>query len=255
MTGASRTAPESGQDRAGTNGLTPASPETPEMIPLLHDFVGERVLVFGGGPVGARKARRFAREAEVVVLAPDFPGEFRDVALVRAAPAPDDVGVWLDRVAPALVVAATDDAAVNDAVERTASERGVLVNRADQSRADHSGAERTGNGEVTDAARVVVPATVRDGPVVASVGTGGRAPALSRQLRREVGEVLAGAGELAEVTAELRGELRDRPPEERRDAVRAVVESDAVWKALDTPDDNLQETAKAVISDVTGDPV
>ena len=28
------------------------------MIPLLHDFADERVLVFGGGPVGARKARR-----------------------------------------------------------------------------------------------------------------------------------------------------------------------------------------------------
>ena len=233
------------------------------MIPLLHDFVGERVLVFGGGPVGARKARRFAREAEVVVLAPDFTGEFGDVDgdggldldLVRVAPAPDDVGGWLDRVAPALVVAATDDALVNDAIERAAGERGILVNRADQSRANHSGAERTGDGEATDAARVVVPATVRDGPVVASVGTGGRAPALSRQLRREVGDVLAGAGELAEVTAELREELRDRPPEERRDAVRAVVESDAVWKALDTRDDNLRETARAVISDVTGDPV
>lgn len=222
------------------------------MIPLLHDFTGERVLVFGGGPVGARKARRFAREAEVVVLAPDFPGEFGDtggdVALVRAVPAPEDVAEWLDRVGPALVVAATDDAAVNDAVERVAGERGVLVNRADRSTVDRSGGDEQ---QAPD--RVVVPATVRDGPVVASVGTGGRAPALSRQLRRELEEVIDGTATLAAVTADLREELRDRPPEERRDAVRAVVGSDAVWKALDTPDDNPQETARAVISDVTGD--
>ncbi len=238
------------------------------MIPLLHDFAGERVLVFGGGSVGERKAHRFAREAEVVVLAPDFPGEFGDVdgtgslTLVRAAPGPEDVTGWLDRVEPALVVAATDDPAVNGAVERAAEERGVLVNRADQSRASRTrtersrtdGTDRTGDAAAPDATRVVVPATVRDGPVVASVGTGGRAPALSRRLRRDVEEVLDGAGELAELTAELRAELRDRPQNERRAAVRAVVASDAVWKALDTPDDNLRETARAVISDVTGDP-
>jgi len=224
------------------------------MIPLLHDFAGERVLVFGGGPVGARKARRFAREAEVVVLAPEFAGELGEgdgagsLEPVRAAPAPGDVGGWLDRVEPALAVAATDDPAVNDAVERAAGERGVLVNRADRSRVDRGEA-----AEAPDATRVVVPATVRDGPVVASVGTGGRAPALSRRLRRDLEAVLEGTGELAEVTAELREELRDSPPERRRDAVRAVVDSDAVWKALDTPDDNLGETARAVISDVTGD--
>jgi precorrin-2 dehydrogenase/sirohydrochlorin ferrochelatase len=238
-----------------TNGLTPQSPEIHGMIPLLHDFVGERVLVFGGGPVGARKARRFAREAGVVVLAPDFPGEFGDadgegdLELVRAAPAPGDVGGWLDRVGPALAVAATGDTAVNDAVERAAGERGVLVNRADQSRVD-----RTAASEQRGPDRVVVPATARDGPVVASIGTGGRAPALSRQLRRELEGVIEGAGELAELTAELREGLRDRPPEQRRKAVRAVVASEAVWKALDTPDDNPRETARAVISDVTGDP-
>lgn len=225
------------------------------MIPLLHDFTGERVLVFGGGAVGARKARRFAREAEVVVLAPDFAGEFGDVdgagslTLVRAAPDPEAVGGWLDRVGPALVVAATDDPATNDAAERAAGERGVLVNRADRSTVDRPEGDEQ---RVPD--RVVVPATVRDGPVVASVGTGGRAPALSKRLKGDLEEVLDGAGELAEVTAELRAELRDSPPEQRREAVRAVVGSDAVWKALDTPDDNLRQTARAVISDVTGDP-
>ncbi|MEF8828740.1 MAG: NAD(P)-dependent oxidoreductase, partial [Haloarcula sp.] len=42
------------------------------MIPLMHDFEGETVLVVGGGPVGARKARTFAAEADVVVLSPEF---------------------------------------------------------------------------------------------------------------------------------------------------------------------------------------
>ncbi|WP_303645356.1 NAD(P)-dependent oxidoreductase, partial [Haladaptatus sp. W1] len=101
------------------------------MIPLFHDFRGERVLVFGGGRVGYRKARRFAREAEVVVVAAAFADEFEPLfedegderpplSLVKVRIDPADVGTWLDRAAPALVVAATDDAALNEAVERAA---------------------------------------------------------------------------------------------------------------------------------------
>ncbi|ESP88760.1 NAD(P)-dependent oxidoreductase, partial [Candidatus Halobonum tyrrellensis] len=102
------------------------------MIPLLHDFTGETVVVFGGGRVGARKARRFAREARTLVVSPDFAdADFGDADLVRAAPAPDDVAGWVERAAPALVVAATDDDAVNAAAERAAREASALVNRAD----------------------------------------------------------------------------------------------------------------------------
>jgi len=212
------------------------------MIPLLHDFRGETVLVFGGGTVGARKARRFAREARTVVVSPAFAAaDFGDAQFVRAAPTPESVGGWLDRARPGLVVAATDDTALNDAVASAARERGVLVNRTD----------RHGS---RDPDSVVVPATVRDGPVVVAVATGARSPALSRHLREQIEPVVEGAGGMAELTAELRDGLQERlPPEERRGALRAVVRSDDVWKALDTPGSNGKEKAADVISDVTGD--
>jgi precorrin-2 dehydrogenase/sirohydrochlorin ferrochelatase len=190
------------------------------MIPLFHDFEGERVLVFGGGPVGARKARRFAREAEVVVVSPAFADrDFGDANLVRAAPDPGDVPGWLDRAAPALVVAATDDPEVNDAVAAAARERGILRNRADE-----SGARDPGS--------VVVPATVREDPVVAAIATGARSPALSGHLRRRLEAELEGAGEVAERTGALRADLRrlDVPPAVRRAIVRDVV---AAWLARD----------------------
>ncbi len=82
------------------------------MIPLMHDFEGETVLVVGGGPVGARKARTFATEASVVVLSPEFADRaFADAEKVRAAPDPEDAEEWVERTDPALVVAATDDSA------------------------------------------------------------------------------------------------------------------------------------------------
>ncbi|WP_256686645.1 precorrin-2 dehydrogenase/sirohydrochlorin ferrochelatase family protein [Halococcus qingdaonensis] len=212
------------------------------MIPLLHDFSGEAVLIFGGGPVGARKARRFAREARVVVVSPAFTdAEFGDAERVRAAPSPDDVPEWFERIAPALAIAATDDEAVNDAVARVARERGTLHNRADRS----GGAVERSHLDVT------VPATVRDDPVLMAVATGGTSPALSRYLRERFEEEFAGVGAMATLTGELREQLReDTPAEQRRAAVRAVVRSDRVWKALGDGTHTAEQEAQSVISDV-----
>ncbi|PSP85691.1 siroheme synthase [Halobacteriales archaeon QS_6_64_34] len=208
------------------------------MIPLLHDFTDETVLVFGGGPVGARKARRFAAEAEVVVVSPDFADrEFGGAERVREAPDADGIRAWVERTEPALVVAATDDAELNAVAEAAARERGALGNRAD----DH-GEQEVGN--------VVVPATVRDDPVLVAVATGGHSPALSKYLRESFEEQFANAGKMAQLTGNLREELKstDMTPTERRDAVRTVVRSDEVWKALDSG----RSKARQVTADVIG---
>ncbi|QZP38896.1 precorrin-2 dehydrogenase/sirohydrochlorin ferrochelatase family protein [Halobaculum magnesiiphilum] len=207
------------------------------MIPLLHDFTDETVLVVGGGPVGARKARTFAREARTVVVSPAFAErDFGDAELVRAAPAPEEVPDWVDRLAPALVVAATDDDAVNEAAERAARAAGALVNRADR-----SGGREAGS--------VVVPATVRDDPVVAAVATGGAAPALSTELRRRIESEIEGAGPMADLVAEIRADLKAAgvEPTDRREAVRAVVGSSAVWKALQDGLSNARQEANRVM--------
>ncbi|WP_224270751.1 precorrin-2 dehydrogenase/sirohydrochlorin ferrochelatase family protein [Haloprofundus salinisoli] len=207
------------------------------MIPLFHDFTDETVLVFGGGSVGARKARRFADEARVVVVGPEFGDrEFGGAELIRAAPAPDEIAEWVNRFHPALVVAATNDGAVNEAVETAAREAGTLVNRTDLA-----------GGR--DAGSVVVPATVDDDPVTVAVSTGGRSPALSKHLRERIKTELEGAGAMAELTGEIRAEMKAEgvPPNDRREAVRAVVDSSPVWKALRTGESNAREEAQRVI--------
>ncbi|MFC7202525.1 bifunctional precorrin-2 dehydrogenase/sirohydrochlorin ferrochelatase [Haloferax namakaokahaiae] len=207
------------------------------MIPLVHDFRGETVLVVGGGPVGARKARRFADEARTVVVSPEFAeGAFGDAELVRAAVTVDDADDWVARFDPALVVAATNDSEVNDALVAAARDHGALVNRADRS------------GE-RDVGSVVVPATIEDGDVAVAITTGGASPALSKYLRERIEAELAGAGEMAELTGELRAELKDsnRTPAERRDAIRAVVRDPSVWKALRSGDTNPRREAARVI--------
>ncbi len=211
------------------------------MIPLLHDFEGRTVLVFGGGRVGARKARRFSREARTVVVSPDFcDREFGASNRIRAAPTPEDLPGWFERAHPALVVAATDDGALNAAIDREAREHGVLVNRADT------------HGS-RDPGSVVVPATIREGPVVVSVSTGGTSPALSKHLRERLEPELTGAGEMARLTAELREALSDHPAGRRREAVRSVVSSSSVWKDLRSGDTKRSQVIADVMDDVTGD--
>lgn len=213
------------------------------VIPLMHDFAGETVLVFGGGEVGARKARRFAREARVVIVSPEFPAEnYGRAECVRAAPTPRDAAGWLDRAAPALTVAATDDPDLNAAVEQAARKQGVLVNRADQ-----AGRREAGS--------VVVPATVRDDPVVVAVATGGASPALARHLRKRIEEEIDDAGAMADLTADLRTDLKARgvPPERRRGAVRAVVNSSRVWKALGERPAKARQVSEQIVSDKLGE--
>ncbi|WP_418280654.1 precorrin-2 dehydrogenase/sirohydrochlorin ferrochelatase family protein [Halorubrum sp. DTA98] len=234
------------------------------MIPLFHDFAGETVLVFGGGAVGARKARRFAAESRVVVVSPTFDealveladerpsaagdpastdsegaGDGGRIDLVRDAPDAHGVRELVDRTSPALVVAATDDAAINAAAEAAAREAGALVNRTDRS------------GE-RDPGSVVVPATVDDGPVRVAISTGGRSPALSKALRERIEAEIDGAGAMAELSGSLRSELheRDVDPVRRRAAIRAVVRSDRVWKALQEGVSKGSQEAEKVIEEV-----
>lgn len=212
------------------------------MIPLAHDFTDESVLVFGGGRVGARKARRFDAEARVVVVSPDFAdADFGAAELVRDAPDVDGVQEWIARVEPALVVAATDDTDLNDAAAGAARDAGALVNRADES------------GD-RDFGSVAVPATVEDDPVSVAISTGGASPALAKYLRERVESELEGAGGMAELTAEIRDELQaaDVPPNERRDAVRRLVRDPSVWKALRTGRTNPRREAESVLADELG---
>jgi precorrin-2 dehydrogenase/sirohydrochlorin ferrochelatase len=213
------------------------------MIPLLHDFSDETVLIFGGGSVGARKARRFAREAAVIVVSPTFADtEFGNADRVREAPDADGVREWIARADPALVVAATDDGDLNAAIESAARDAGALINRTDE----HGG---------RDPDSVVVPATVRDDPVVVSISTGGASPALSRYLRERIEAEIDGAGAMATLTGELRDDLQARgvPADRRRAAVREVVRSTRVWTNLDRGSTKARQAAEDVTDDVMGD--
>lgn len=139
--------------------------------PIVLRLRDRRVLVVGGGKVGARKAAGLLEAgAHVVVVSPHFvPGFARlvdtaAVTLIERAYGPSDLEGM------ALVVAATDDAAVNARVRSDARRAGLFVCV-------------VADPEWSD---FLVPAVVRRGDLLVAISTSGRSPGLAGQLRREI---------------------------------------------------------------------
>ncbi|MDQ2725377.1 MAG: bifunctional precorrin-2 dehydrogenase/sirohydrochlorin ferrochelatase [Actinomycetota bacterium] len=154
------------------------------LYPVNLVLTGRHCLVVGGGTVAARKVDGLlAAGADVTVVAPAIAEEIRarPVTLVlRRYRAGDIDGRWL-------VITATDDPAVNRAVRDDGDGVGVWVNAADD----------------PDSCSFILPAVVRQGPVMVTVSTSGYSPALASWLKGHV------AAEMGPEVAVLAGMLND----------------------------------------------
>ena len=152
---------------------------------------GRPCLVVGGGAVAARKvAGLLACGASVHVVAAQVGPEMSAVSGVSIEQRPYRPG---EVEKYRFVVAATDDPAVNRAIYEDGERAGVWVNSADD----------------PDSCSVTLPAVVRRGPVMVTVSTGGRSPALASWLKAKVDAELGPEYEvLAELLASERAALQ-----------------------------------------------
>ena len=195
------------------------------MLPLVLDLTGRTVVIFGGGPVGARKAAFFQGECRVTVASRSFGKEFRemDVSMVRMdiANAPDRNLKDLIRGA-FLVIAAVKDPSLNNRILSLCRKAGVLCN--------------TASGKPGD---VIIPSVWKGKSHAVAVTTFGRSPAMARYIR-EKAEL--GAGDI-DLMIDLQARARDalKPVEqsqERRAAILwEIIRDPAAWKALSRGED------------------
>ncbi|HTX43886.1 MAG TPA: bifunctional precorrin-2 dehydrogenase/sirohydrochlorin ferrochelatase [Methanocella sp.] len=202
-----------------------------EYLPLYIDFHCRKVVIFGGGAVGERKAKYFA-PAEVVVVSTSFTecleamGRDGLIKLERRAITVMDVEPLI--AGAFLVVAATGDRALNDEIAKVAESRGILANNA------------------TGAAPVIVPSVLKKGDVTIAIATGGRSPAMARYVRLRLE---ASLGEDVERMVALQERLRERlkmsveGQKRREEALRAILEDPDVWEALKVSQDEAFEAA------------
>ena len=198
----------------------------PDYFAAFLDLRNRRCLVVGGGPVGERKVRSLLEcGAGVVLVSPTLTAELarlvstgRVVHHARTFRRADVRGCMV-------AVAATGCAATDRAVAAAARQARVLVNAVDR----------------PAACDFILPSVLRRGELQIAVSSGGRSPALAREIRRRL-EALFGPeyAELVERTgqARRRGRARATTPTARaaageRAARRALASQDAqrAWQA------------------------
>lgn len=178
-------------------------------------LTGKRCLVVGGGPIAARKAAGLlACGAEVHVIATAVSPELAALP-VTVEQRPYREG---DLAGYRLVIAATNDPARNQAIYREAEEQSVWVNCADE----------------PASCTFTLPSVIRRGPVMVTVSTGGRSPALASWLKRRLETEV---GPEYEVLVDLLSTTR----EDMRAAGRSTEQAD--WQSV--LDSDMLELIKA----------
>lgn len=186
------------------------------MIPLVHDLAGKKVVIFGGGDVGERKARFFEGEADVIVVSRGFdPGlKELDVELVEHDLEEGFEG-FLDGAF--LVVPATSDRDLNREIADRAAGEGALVN------------------SVEGPSEVVVPSAVDFDEFMVAITTFGSSPATSKFIRQELEDFLdEGFGRMVELQNRARRYLKENVDDQarRKDILWQIMRDEDIWEAL-----------------------
>lgn len=203
------------------------------MIPLMHNLKGKKVVIFGGGDVGLRKARYFIGECRVTVISMDFCEGFSDLKGSGAAECDgENCGLTLIKadlsaltdeelsgcVADCTVcVAATSDISLNNRIHAISVKKGLMFDNAD-------GVE--GN--------IIVPSVIRGRNYSIAISTGGRSPATARYMRRYFEKNAPQFDEMIELQCELRELLKSETESqsERKRIITATLDDENVWKEL-----------------------
>ncbi|MDH7592906.1 MAG: bifunctional precorrin-2 dehydrogenase/sirohydrochlorin ferrochelatase [Methanomicrobiales archaeon] len=190
------------------------------MVPLILDLRGKKVIIFGGGAVGARKARFFYGEAMIKVISRTFSREIEGMDLERISidlSLVDDERLRSLVRGASLVVAATPAREINDRIGRICREQGILFNNAD--------------GEPGDA---ILPAVSGGRNYLVAVTTFGRSPAFARYLRMILDERSHEFDMMISLQERLRSWLKAQEPDgfRRSQILRAVISDPDVWNDL-----------------------
>ena len=179
-------------------------------LPVFLKLEDKKVAVIGGGSVASRKIGSLAGTgAEIVIISPKIGAELEE--MVEAGMLKwrqknyeygDLKGFWL-------VIAATSESGVNYRVYEEAKEVTQLYNIADR----------------PDLSSFYTTAQVKQGDLQIGISTGGKAPALSAEIRRELTDRF---GDSFKEYLEFVGEVREwllenEEPEIRREVLREMA--------------------------------
>ncbi len=140
-------------------------------LPLFFDIEDKPCLVVGGGEVAFRKVTQLVDAGgKITVIAPQIKAELQEILVSGGCR-------WLQRTYESpeageyrLVIATTDDPPVNKQIFRDCNSRGVPVNVVDQ----------------PELCSVIFPSIIRRGFITTAISSGGKAPFLTKELRKRM---------------------------------------------------------------------
>lgn len=170
------------------------------------------IIIVGGGNVALRKCMNFLDFGKsVTVLAPDFDSRFLELG--NKVDLINDVfrEEYIDKFD--IVVAATDDKEVNEEIACICRKKSKLINVVDS----------------RDLSDFTVSSYIKRGDLLIGISTGGKIPALSAKIRKDLEEVY---DESFAEYVDLLGEIREKiiksyeDKSERKKVLKALVELD-----------------------------
>jgi len=199
------------------------------MLPLILDLTGRRVVIFGGGPVGARKARYFLGKCRVTVVSRSFADDIHGMDLERVEL---DIETASDQhlrnlmEGAFLAIAALGDPAMNSRILRIARGAGILCNTASGDRGE-----------------VIIPSVEAGRSHLVAVTTFGRSPAMARFIRERISRDAPLTDRMIDLQERAREALRTvEPSQERRSAILGEILRDrAAWEILSRDPDSAWE--------------
>lgn len=186
------------------------------MIPLMLDLSAKRILIFGAGAVGVRKARHFTGCRMTIVsrsISPDvFTLPQTSIKQMDVADIEDDnLGKLIEK--HDIIIAALSDAGQNERIIRFAKT-----------------AEKWYNCATSDDANFLIPSTVQGEEYTIAVSTSGRAPAVPRCIREDLEKRYQGLDNMIRLLVSLREQLKETVPdqEKRAEILRNILHDETI---------------------------
>jgi len=215
--------------------VSPKNENENPYLPLLIDFTDKIVVIFGGGAVGERKAKRFSEKALVTVVSSSLTPNLQkmeadgSILFIRKNISELTDGEIFDCLSDAfLAIAATSNSEINKKIVSMAKTAGVLIN--DTEKADE----------------VIIPSFVERGGLLIAVSSGGESPAVTKYARMKIESVIGDDFEqMIELQNEMREYLKTVIPKQRKrqDILWEIMNDDEIWRLLPTDFEKAKEKA------------
>ena len=165
-------------------------------FPFFVDIEKQNCLIVGGGIVALRKVEvLLPYDPDISVIAPEFAPELRELAETSAIRLEERAFSMEDLAGRDFEVAATDDQVLNQQISLTCKKERIPVNVVD----------------VKEECSFIFPSIVRDGDIVIGISSGGKSPAVTQYLKKQIREVIPdGYGLLVKQLGEYRDFVKKR---------------------------------------------